>query len=69
MTVGISLSEETKVIEPVVEPIKVEEETITYNVDCYLLSLRWFFPWRAKGDTAKERKYFPQFLRTKVSIQ
>ena len=26
---------------------------------CYLFSLRWFFPWRGKGDAAKECKYFP----------
>ena len=36
---------------------------------CYLLSTVLVFPGRGNGDAAKQRKYFPQFLRTKVSIQ
>ena len=39
------------------------------NPSCYLLSTALVFPWRGKGDVVKQRKYFPQFLRTKVSIQ
>ena len=39
------------------------------NPSCYLLSTVLVFPWRGKGDAVKQRKYFPQFLRTMVSIQ